>query len=81
MWYAKVNIQVGDDGIMELFLTVLGLLVLIGLSNIVNHFIPVIPVPLIQIGLGIIVVSSFRCTSGVRTRVIFPAIYCPVTLL
>ena len=38
---------------MELFLIVLGLLVLIGLSNIVNHFIPVIPVPLIQIGLGI----------------------------
>lgn len=59
MWYAKVNIQVGDDGIMELFLTVLGLLVLIGLSNIVNHFIPVIPVPLIQIGLGIIVVLAF----------------------
>ena len=59
MWYAKVNIQVGDDGIMELFLTVLGLLVLIGLSNIVNHFIPVIPVPLIQIGLGIIVVLVF----------------------
>ena len=62
---------------MEFFLIVLGLLVLIGLSNIVNHFIPVIPVPLIQIGLGMIVVLVFRCTSGVPTRVIFPLIYCP----
>lgn len=44
---------------MEFFLIVLGLLVLIGLSNIVNHFIPVIPVPLIQIGLGIMAVLVF----------------------
>ena len=44
---------------MELLLTVLSLLVLIGLSNIVNHFMPVIPVPLIQIGLGIMAVFIF----------------------
>lgn len=44
---------------MELFLIILGLLVLIGLSNIVNHLIPVIPVSLIQVGLGIMVVLAF----------------------
>ncbi|MCQ6280464.1 Na+/H+ antiporter [Bacillus sp. EB600] len=38
---------------MELFLAVLLLLAIIGLSNIINHFIPFIPVPLIQIGLGV----------------------------
>ncbi|WP_312203312.1 cation:proton antiporter domain-containing protein, partial [Anaerospora hongkongensis] len=38
---------------MELFLNVLVLLVLIGLSIILNRFIPFVPVPLIQIGLGI----------------------------
>ncbi len=37
---------------MEIFLIVLLLLFLIGLSNIINHFIPFIPVPLIQIALG-----------------------------
>ena len=38
---------------MELFLIVLVLLVLIGLSIILNRFIPFVPVPLIQIALGI----------------------------
>ncbi|WP_028392689.1 Na+/H+ antiporter [Bacillus cihuensis] len=37
---------------MELFLIVLLLLFTIGLSNMINHFIPFIPVPLIQIALG-----------------------------
>ncbi|WP_145046113.1 Na+/H+ antiporter [Paenibacillus xylanexedens] len=37
---------------MELFIAVLVLLVLIGLSNILNRFVPFIPVPLIQIALG-----------------------------
>lgn len=37
---------------MEMFLIVLVLLLLIGISNMVNHFIPFIPVPLIQIALG-----------------------------
>ncbi|WP_419882690.1 Na+/H+ antiporter [Peribacillus sp. B-H-3] len=37
---------------METFLAVLILLALIGLSNFINHFIPIIPVPLIQIALG-----------------------------
>lgn len=32
---------------------VLVLLILIGISNVVNHFLPVIPVPLIQIALGV----------------------------
>lgn len=40
---------------MEIFLLVLILLALIGISNIVNHFVPSIPVPLIQIALGIVV--------------------------
>ncbi|MEC0370224.1 Na+/H+ antiporter [Paenibacillus chibensis] len=39
---------------MEIFLVVLVLLILIGISNVVNHFIPVVPVPLIQIALGIL---------------------------
>ncbi|MEK1829413.1 hypothetical protein AAAC51_10520 [Priestia megaterium] len=37
---------------MEFFLTILVLLALIGLSNIINHFVPFIPVPLVQIALG-----------------------------
>ncbi|WP_339277313.1 Na+/H+ antiporter [Paenibacillus sp. FSL W8-0426] len=40
---------------MELFIPVLVLLVLIGLSNILNRFVPFIPVPLIQIALGVVV--------------------------
>ena len=39
---------------VEVFLVVLVLLILIGISNVVNHFLPVIPVPLIQIALGVI---------------------------
>lgn len=39
---------------MENFLIVLLLLAVIGLSNIINHFIPYIPVPLIQIALGVL---------------------------
>lgn len=38
---------------MELFLIVLVLLTTIGISNIINHFMPFIPVPLIQIFLGV----------------------------
>ncbi|KMY48298.1 Na+/H+ antiporter [Peribacillus loiseleuriae] len=37
---------------MEIFLIVLLLLFIIGLSSMINHFIPFIPVPLIQIALG-----------------------------
>lgn len=37
---------------MEIFSAVLLLLVLIGLSKIINKFVPFVPVPLIQIGLG-----------------------------
>lgn len=43
------------NNIMELFIAVLVLLVLIGLSNILNRFVPFIPVPLIQIALGFVV--------------------------
>ncbi|MFC4620024.1 Na+/H+ antiporter [Camelliibacillus cellulosilyticus] len=39
---------------MGIFLIVLLLLALIGLSNLLNHVVPFIPVPLIQIALGII---------------------------
>lgn len=38
---------------MEIFLMVLIFLVLVGISNIINRFLPFIPVPLIQIALGI----------------------------
>jgi Na+/H+ antiporter len=40
---------------MEIFLIILLLLAAIGLSNIINHIIPFIPVPLIQIALGILI--------------------------
>ncbi|GIO29176.1 MULTISPECIES: Na+/H+ antiporter [Paenibacillus] len=39
---------------MEIFLMVLVLLLLIGISNVINHFLPVVPVPIIQIGLGVV---------------------------
>ncbi len=39
---------------MDLFNVILVLLAVIAVSNVINHFIPVIPVPLIQILLGII---------------------------
>ncbi|RAV04128.1 Na+/H+ antiporter [Paenibacillus sp. YN15] len=40
---------------MEIFLAVLVMLGLIGVSNVVNRFLPMIPVPLIQIALGALV--------------------------
>lgn len=43
---------------MELFLMVLLLLATIGLSNIINHIVPFIPAPLIQIALGAIIAAS-----------------------
>lgn len=39
---------------MEFFLVILLLLVIIGFSNFINHFIPYIPVPLIQIALAVL---------------------------
>lgn len=39
---------------MEVFLAVLALLVMIIISNLLNRFVPLVPVPLIQIGLGMI---------------------------
>ncbi len=42
---------------MELLLFVLILLSLIGVSNIINHFLPVIPIPLVQISLGIVIAA------------------------
>lgn len=39
---------------MEFFLIILLLLAIIGLSNFINHFLPYIPVPLIQIALGVL---------------------------
>lgn len=40
---------------MEIFLIILLMLAAIGLSNIINHIMPFIPVPLIQIALGILI--------------------------
>lgn len=42
---------------MEFFLVILLLLALIGLSSFINHLIPYIPVPLIQIALGVTLAS------------------------
>ncbi|SPT95304.1 Na+/H+ antiporter [Bacillus subtilis] len=42
---------------MDIFLVVLVLLTIIAISNIVNRFIPFIPVPLIQVALGILAAS------------------------
>lgn len=38
---------------MEIFLMILMFLVLIGISNMIHRFVPFVPVPLIQIALGI----------------------------
>ncbi|NGZ76688.1 Na+/H+ antiporter [Saccharibacillus alkalitolerans] len=38
---------------MELFISILVMLAIIGISNVVNRFLPFIPVPLVQIGLGV----------------------------
>lgn len=43
--------------LVEIFLAVLVLLALIASSNIINRFLPFIPVPLIQVGLGILVAA------------------------
>lgn len=40
---------------MEIFIVVLILLICIGISNIINRFIPFVPIPLIQITIGIII--------------------------
>lgn len=42
---------------LDMFLVVLVLLTIIAISNIVNRFIPFIPVPLIQVALGILAAS------------------------
>lgn len=42
---------------MEFFLIVLLLLAIIGLSSFINHFLPYIPVPLVQIALGVLLAS------------------------
>ncbi|WP_391119482.1 Na+/H+ antiporter [Psychrobacillus sp. L3] len=39
---------------MEFFLTILLLLAIIGFSNFINHFMPYIPVPIIQIALAVL---------------------------
>ncbi|MDF2718902.1 MAG: Na+/H+ antiporter, partial [Paenibacillus sp.] len=40
---------------MEIFLAVLVLLALIGVSNVISRYVPFIPIPLIQIALGVVV--------------------------
>lgn len=48
-----------DEGghALDIFLVVLVLLTIIAISNIINRFVPFIPVPLIQVALGIIAAS------------------------
>ncbi|WP_409340719.1 Na+/H+ antiporter [Paenibacillus sp. MBLB4367] len=41
---------------MEVFISILVLLALIGVSNVINRYVPFIPVPLIQIALGVVIV-------------------------
>lgn len=38
---------------MELFISILVMLAIIGISNVINRFLPFVPVPIIQIGLGV----------------------------
>lgn len=73
----KENNRKSDD-MMELFLIVLVLLVLIGLSNIMNHFIPFIPVPLIQIGLGIVTVLSSQIHVELEPELFFLLFIAPL---
>lgn len=40
---------------MEMFIIILIMLAAIGISNIINHMLPFIPVPLIQIAIGIVI--------------------------
>ncbi|MEH7081134.1 Na+/H+ antiporter [Neobacillus drentensis] len=42
---------------MELFLLILFLLAIIGLSSFIHHFLPYVPVPLVQIALGVLLAS------------------------
>ncbi|MEH7746905.1 Na+/H+ antiporter [Neobacillus drentensis] len=42
---------------MELFLLILLLLAVIGLSSFIHHFLPYVPVPLVQIALGVLLAS------------------------
>ncbi|WHY67629.1 Na+/H+ antiporter [Neobacillus sp. SuZ13] len=42
---------------MELFLLILFLLAVIGLSSFIHHFLPYVPVPLVQIALGVLLAS------------------------
>lgn len=42
---------------MESFLMILIMLAAIGLSNMINHIVPFIPVPLIQIALGVLIAA------------------------
>lgn len=44
---------------MELFITILIFLALIGVSNVINHLLPSVPVPIIQIALGSAVTYFF----------------------
>jgi len=44
---------------MELFITILIFLALVGVSNVINHLLPSVPVPIIQIALGSAVTYFF----------------------
>lgn len=54
---------------MEIFLTVLLLLATIGFSNIVNHIVPFIPVPLIQIAMGVSITVIAAIPVGIHVPV------------
>ncbi len=62
---------------MEFFLIILIMLAAIGLSNVVNHIVPFIPVPLIQIALGVLIAVVREDSISRWNGAVFCAVYCP----
>ncbi len=52
---------------MEILESVIMLISLVLVSNILDHFIPAIPVSLIQVGLGLIMALAFKTTIPLET--------------
>lgn len=64
---------------METFYAVLALLIIICTSNIINHFIPCIPVPLYQVALGSILVLLFpELEMGMNPELFFVLFVAPI---
>ncbi|WP_240479080.1 hypothetical protein [Paenibacillus pasadenensis] len=61
---------------MEIFLLTMALLVMIGASNVIQRLIPFVPVPIIQIGLGIAAAyMPVRASCAVRAGAVFRAVH------